>query len=72
MCHPQGVRLYLVSYISVWLCIHTSTYYTEVSHTATDYTEFYQPKPKVACNTGGTDVLPEDGTQLAKHVEAAK
>jgi hypothetical protein len=30
------------------------------------------PKPKSACNSEGTDELPEDGTQLPKHVGAAK
>jgi hypothetical protein len=41
-------------------------------HTTTHYTEFYQLKPKLACNSEGTDELPEHGTQLPKHVEAAK
>jgi hypothetical protein len=41
-------------------------------HITTYYTEFYQPKPKLACNSEGTDELPEDGTQLPKHVGAAK
>jgi hypothetical protein len=69
VCHPQGARLYLLSYMpfwvsvnkilcSVWLCVY--------------YTEFYQPKPKLACNSEGTDEVPEDGTQLPKHVGAAK
>jgi hypothetical protein len=29
-------------------------------------------KPKLACNSEGTDELPEDGTQLLEHVGAAK
>jgi hypothetical protein len=29
-------------------------------------------KPKLACNSEGTDELPQDGTQLLKHVGAAK
>jgi hypothetical protein len=41
-------------------------------HTTTYYTEFYQPKPKLTCNSEGTDELPEDGTQLPKHIRAAK
>jgi hypothetical protein len=41
-------------------------------HTTTYYTECYQPKPKLACNSEGTDELPEDGTQLPKHVATAK
>jgi hypothetical protein len=36
------------------------------------YTEFYQPKPKLACNSECTEELPEDGAQLPKHVGAAK
>jgi hypothetical protein len=28
--------------------------------------------PKLACNSEGTEELPEDGTQLPKHVGAAK
>jgi hypothetical protein len=41
-------------------------------HTTTYYTEFDQSKPKLACNSEGTDEIPEDGTQLPKHVGAAK
>jgi hypothetical protein len=26
------------------------------------YTEFYQPKPKLACKSEGTDEFPEDDT----------
>jgi hypothetical protein len=33
---------------------------------------FINPKPKLACNAEGTDGLPGDGTQLSKHVGAAK
>jgi hypothetical protein len=33
---------------------------------------FINQKPKLACNSEGTDELPEDGTQLPKHVAAAK
>jgi hypothetical protein len=29
-------------------------------------------KPKLVCNSESTDKLPEDGTQLPKHVKAAK
>jgi hypothetical protein len=41
-------------------------------HTTTYYTELYQPESKLACNSEGTDELAEDGTQLPKHVAAAK
>jgi hypothetical protein len=40
--------------------------------TTTHYTEFYQPKPKLACNSASIDEFPEDGTQLPKHVGAVK
>jgi hypothetical protein len=33
---------------------------------------FINHKPKLACNSEGADELSEDGTQLPKHVEAAK
>jgi hypothetical protein len=33
---------------------------------------FINQKSKLACNSEGTDELPEDGTQLPKHVGAAK
>jgi hypothetical protein len=33
---------------------------------------FINQKAKLACNSEGTDELPEDGTQLPKHVGAAK
>jgi hypothetical protein len=33
---------------------------------------FINKKSKLACNSEGTDELPEDGTQLPKHVGAAK
>jgi hypothetical protein len=33
---------------------------------------FINQKPKLACNSEGTDELPEDGTQLPKHVGTAK
>jgi hypothetical protein len=69
MCHPRFAGLYHLRYMPIWvlgvtiLCsIHTAIYYTE----------FYQPKPKLACNSEGTGELPEDGTQLPKHVGAAK
>jgi hypothetical protein len=45
---------------------------TRPPHTITYHTQFYQPKPKLAYNSEGTDELPEDGTQLPKHVGAAK
>jgi hypothetical protein len=41
-------------------------------HTTTYYTEFYQLKPKLACNSENAEELPEDGTQLPKHAGAAK
>jgi hypothetical protein len=52
--------------------------YTAGRHTV--YTQphttqnFINQKPKLACtsNSEGTDELPEDGTQLPKHVAAAK
>jgi hypothetical protein len=31
-------------------------------HTTTYCTEFYEPKPKLACNSEGTDELPEEDT----------
>jgi hypothetical protein len=33
---------------------------------------FINQKPKLACKSEGTEQLPEDGTQLPKHVGAAK
>jgi hypothetical protein len=33
---------------------------------------FINQKPKLVCNSEGTDGLPEDGTQLPKYVGAAK
>jgi hypothetical protein len=33
---------------------------------------FINHKPKLTCNSEGTDELPEDGTQLPKHVGARK
>jgi hypothetical protein len=33
---------------------------------------FINQKSKLACNSEGTDELPEDGTRLPKHVGAAK
>jgi hypothetical protein len=42
----------------MWLCVYC--------------TGFCQPKPKLACNSEDTEELPEDGTQLPKHVGAAK
>jgi hypothetical protein len=33
---------------------------------------FINQKPKLACNSEGTDELPEDGTQLPKRVGASK
>jgi hypothetical protein len=49
----------------MWLCICYVA-------AATFCIEFYQLKPKLACNSEGTDELPKDGTQLPKHVVAAK
>jgi hypothetical protein len=49
-------------------------YYQFINTLSWSYTttEFFQPKPKLACNSQGTDELPENGTQLPKHVGAAK
>jgi hypothetical protein len=33
---------------------------------------FINQKPKLACNSECTDDLPEDGTQLPKHIRAEK
>jgi hypothetical protein len=41
-------------------------------YTTTCYIEFYQPKPKLACDSEGTDELSDNVTQLPKHVGAAK
>jgi hypothetical protein len=41
-------------------------------HTTTYYTKFYKQKPKLTCNSEGTDGLPEDATHLPNHVGAAK
>jgi hypothetical protein len=45
--HPQGARLHLLSYVPVWVCIRTRP--QNNIHITTYYTEFYQPKPKLAC-----------------------
>jgi hypothetical protein len=34
--------------------------------------KFINQKSKLTCNSADTDELPEDGTQLPKHAEAAK
>jgi hypothetical protein len=60
------MRLCVYKYhVAAWWPLHNI-------HTTTYYTEFYQPKPKLACNSEGTDELLEDGTQSPKHVGAAK
>jgi hypothetical protein len=69
MCHPQGARLYFLSYIPIWVLVDKILYNIQ---TATYYKEFYHPKPKFACNSESTDELPADGTQLPKHVGAAE
>jgi hypothetical protein len=43
----------------MWLCV----YYVAAWCVST---------PKLVCNSEGTDRLPEDGTQLPKHVRTAK
>jgi hypothetical protein len=44
-----------------------------IIHTQPHTTQsFIYQKSKLACNTEGTDELPEDCTQLPKHVGAAK
>jgi hypothetical protein len=48
----------------MWLCVCYVA-----AHTAQN---FINKKSKLACNSVGTDELPEDGTQLPKHVGAAK
>jgi hypothetical protein len=55
----------------MWLCVYYVAAWS-VSIDTTYHTEFYQPKPKLACHSEGTDELPEDGTQLPKHVGAEK
>jgi hypothetical protein len=95
VCHPQGARLYLLSYMPIWvlvdkivcgmwlcvryvaawcltICRSIRTRLPLNTHTATYHTKLYQPKPKLACNSEGIDELPEDATQLPKHVAAAK
>jgi hypothetical protein len=91
MCHPQGARLYLLSYMMIWVlvdkilcsmwlcvyyvaggCVPICTRRPRSIQITTYYTDFYQPKPKLACNSESTDEFPEDGTQLPKHVGATK
>jgi hypothetical protein len=48
VCHPQGTRLYLLSYNLGFRLIKFCVV--------------------LACNSEGTDELPEDDTQLRKHV----
>jgi hypothetical protein len=70
MCHPQGARLYLLSYLPIWvfwlikLCVVCGCVYTTQN--------FINQKPKLAFKSEGTDELPENGRQLPKHVGAAK
>jgi hypothetical protein len=88
VCHPQGARLYLLSscqwgflvdkiLCSMLLCVCYVAMCLvppdhHITYTEPHNTQFYQPKPKLTCNSEGTYQLPEDGTQLPKHVEAAK
>jgi hypothetical protein len=79
--------MYLLSYMSIWvlvdiiLCSRWLCVYYVVAwcvsiclsrHTTTHYTELYQPKPNLTCNSEGTNEPPENGTQLPKHSGAAK
>jgi hypothetical protein len=68
--YEHGVLLLVGSHKRIYRSIRTRP--PQNTHTTTYYTEIYQPKPKLACNSEGTDELPEDGTQLPKHLAAAK
>jgi hypothetical protein len=63
---------FLSVYYFTFLLLHVSAgrhiMYTQ-PHTIRN---FIKQNPKLACNSEGTDELPEDGTQLPKHVGAAK
>jgi hypothetical protein len=63
---------------SMWLCVYyVAAWCVSICrplhsiHTITQYTELYQPKLKLACNSEVTDELPDDGTQLPKHAGTA-
>jgi hypothetical protein len=64
----------------MWLCVcYVVTWFVSMHQAPTQYTHNHilhgilsTKKPKSACNSEGTDELPEDGTQLPKHVGAAK
>jgi hypothetical protein len=66
-CHPQGTRLYLLSYMPIWVWVDNILCSMWL---CAYYTELYQPKPKLVCNSEGTHEHPEDATQLPKHVGA--
>jgi hypothetical protein len=58
----------ILIYVAAWCTspphnIHTQPHTTQ---------NFIKQKPKLACNSEDTDEVPEDGTQLSKHAEAAK
>jgi hypothetical protein len=69
VCHPQGARLYQLSYIAMSVLIKKYYIIYSQPHTTRN---FINQKPKLACNSEGTDELPDDGTQLPIHVGAAK
>jgi hypothetical protein len=59
----------------MWLCVcYVATWCVSIdAHTQPHTTQnFINQKPKLACNSEGTEELPQDGTQLPKHVGAAK
>jgi hypothetical protein len=72
MCHPQGARSYLVSYMpiwvlvdkimcSLWLCVYYAAAWRSIIYTKPYTTQnFINQKPNLACNSEGTDELPED------------
>jgi hypothetical protein len=53
-----------VCYVAINISIRTRAPHD--IHTTTYCTGFYQAKPKLACNSEGTDELPDDSTQLPK------
>jgi hypothetical protein len=53
----------LIKFCVVCGCMYTQTHTTQ---------NFMNPTPKLACNLEGTDEPPAGGTQLPKHVGAAK
>jgi hypothetical protein len=58
---------FLSVYYFTLLLLHVSA--TVCQHTTQNC---INQKPKLACNSEGTDELPENGTQLPKHVGTAK